>query len=194
VADERPARWWQTIPGALTALAAVLTAATGLIVALRPATAPFGRPSTPPAAEAGSLVLPASTAAGGASSASPARGSRAIALPAAAEVKLAGGAMVVRLLSARLEPYNGETRSLVVTVRYTNAGRYPANFWDRSFRLLIDDVPRAPISDLNKLVDGQSAEEGDVVFQVPATATRVTLRIINGDEHTDLPLDLEDVR
>ena len=33
--EEQPKSWWGTIPGVLTAIAALLTAVTGLIVALR---------------------------------------------------------------------------------------------------------------------------------------------------------------
>jgi hypothetical protein len=184
VVDERSTPWWQTIPGALSALAAVLTAITGLIVVLRPA--PTERTAAPPAvSHVENGVVAASTP----SNATP-RAARQLALPNPVEVRLAHGDTVVRVLSARLEPYNTNARSLVLTVRYTNNGRYPANFWTATFRLLVDDVPRAPTNDLNKVVDGQSAAEGDVVFEIPATTRRVTLRILSGDEHADVPLDV----
>ena len=185
MADERSTPWWQTIPGALSALAAVLTAITGLIVVLR-SPAPPDRSAAPPAAShADSSVVPASTPA----TTTPAAG-RQLVLPNPFEARLAHGDVVVRVLSARLEPYNTNARSLVLTTRYTNNSRYPANFWTSTFRLLVDDVPRAPTNDLNKVVDGQSAAEGDVVFEIPATTPRVTLRILVADEHIDLPLDL----
>lgn len=185
MADERSTPWWQTIPGALSALAAVLTAITGLIVVLRPPVAADRAGAPAPASHAESGVVPASTP----SAATPAA-ARQLVLPSPFEARLAHGAVVVRVLSARLEPYNSNARSLLLTTRYTNNSRYPANFWTSTFRLLVDDVPRAPTNDLNKVVAGQSATEGDVVFEIPATTTRVTLRILVADEHVDLPLDL----
>jgi hypothetical protein len=111
------------------------------------------------------------------------------------EVKLAQGDIVYRILSARLEPYNAEKDALRFTIRCTNKGAYPMNFWDRSFRLLVDNVPRAPISGLNDIVDGQSAKEGDVVFEVPTGEDKVVLQISaptasGTDETTEIPLDL----
>jgi flagellar motor component MotA len=32
--EQKPQRWWQTVPGILTATAGIITAVTGLIVAL----------------------------------------------------------------------------------------------------------------------------------------------------------------
>jgi hypothetical protein len=111
------------------------------------------------------------------------------------EVKLAQGYIVYKILSARLEPYNAEKDALRFTIRCTNNDDYPMNFWDRSFRLLVDGVPRAPTSGLNEIVDGQSAKEGDVVFEVPTGENRVVLQISaptpsGTDETTELPFDL----
>jgi hypothetical protein len=80
------------------------------------------------------------------------------------------------------------------TVRCTNNGAFPMNFWDSSFRLVVDGVPRAPISGLNEVVDGRSAKEGDVVFEVPTGENKVVLRIsaptTSGSETTEIPFDL----
>ena len=77
------------------------------------------------------------------------------------------------------------------TVRLTvNGGIGGANFWDDSFRLLVDDVPRAPISNLNEQVKPNSAKEGDVVFEVPTTKNDVVLQIRQHDDHTEIPFDL----
>jgi len=59
----------------------------------------------------------------------------------------------------------------------TNNGKYPANFWAASFRLLVDGVPRAPENDLNELVDSHSAKEGMVEFVILDPATDVGLQI-----------------
>jgi hypothetical protein len=59
MADEpKPQSWWQTLPGILTAVAAVLTAVTGLIVALR-----GGTPSAPGGTAAPLPAIPAAPAA-----------------------------------------------------------------------------------------------------------------------------------
>ena len=97
---------------------------------------------------------------------------------------------MIDLLQGRLEPYNATTRSLTLMVRLTNNGSYGTNFWTRLFRVLIDGVPRAPTNDLNEVVDGHAAKEGDVVFSIPNDAKSVTLRLIWGNEQTDIPLDL----
>jgi hypothetical protein len=50
--EPRPHSWWQTLPGILTAVAAVLTAVTSLIVLLRSSDQPKVTPVTAPAAPA----------------------------------------------------------------------------------------------------------------------------------------------
>jgi hypothetical protein len=94
------------------------------------------------------------------------------------------------VLRAHLEPYNATARSLVMSVRFTNNGRYPANFWASTFRLVVDGVPRAPTNGLDEVVDGRSAKDGEVVFEVPRDTKTAALRVISGDEQTDVPLDL----
>jgi hypothetical protein len=105
-------------------------------------------------------------------------------------VKLAAGAAVVTILSAQVAPIDAERRTLTFDVRYTNAGRYPANFWGRSYRLIVADVPREPTNSLNEVVGADSAKEGEVVFELPRGAKDVTLQISAGDEKTRLPFKL----
>jgi hypothetical protein len=191
----RPVSWWQTLPGVLTAVAAVITAVTGLVIALKPSSSPPPAGSrdaaiVEPAQSGSSPVIDraAGTRVAATGGATTAAGS--LPLPTPSEVKLAAGAMDIRILSMRLEPFNAQNRSLTIRLRYLNSGRYPANFWSASFRLLVDGVPRAPTNLLDEVVAGQSATDGDVVFEVPAAATMVTLRVLSGDEHTDIPFDL----
>jgi hypothetical protein len=103
-------------------------------------------------------------------------------------VKLAGGDAVITILSARIEPIDLERRALKFRVRYMNAGRFPANFWSRSYRLIVDEVPRAPTNALNEVVDSNSAKDGDVVFEVPAGIKEVVLQISAGDEKSRIPV------
>jgi hypothetical protein len=199
----KPVSWWQTLPGVLTALAAVITAVTGLVIAVRsnddsprdPEPSAVTAASTqagavPPATTADALattaVPPATTAAPVASAAG-----GGISLPSGMDVRLAAGDVTLRILSARVEPFNREKRSLVLSVRHTNNGRYPQNFWAASYRLVIDGVPRAPTNGLNEVVQGESAKEGEVIFEVPAEAKQVVLRISAGDERTEIPFALQ---
>jgi hypothetical protein len=187
--------WWQTLPGVLTAFAAVITAVTGLIVAVRPFRSPAE--SRPPIEDSGSGASSGATTAastvsntGDATPGPSKAAAQAVRLPSPSQVKLAHGDIVIDLLRARLEPYNATTRSLALRVRLTNNGNYGVNFWTASFRLVVDGVPRAPTNGLNEVVDGRAAKDGDVVFDVPTEAKSVALRLIWGDEQTDVPLDL----
>jgi hypothetical protein len=187
--------WWQTLPGVLTAFAAVITAVTGLIVAVRPFRSPAE--SRPPIEDSGSgassgVTTAASTVSntGDATPGPSKAAAQAVRLPSPSQVKLAHGDIVIDLLRARLEPYNATTRSLALRVRLTNNGNYGVNFWTASFRLVVDGVPRAPNNGLNEVVDGRAAKDGDVVFDVPTEAKSVAVRLIWGDEQTDVPLEL----
>jgi hypothetical protein len=194
--EPKSGSWWLTVPGVLTGLAAVITAVTGLAVGLHQINAPSGTEKAAP--EKPAAVTPQKSASSDTTtSQTPSSNDAAqqsLALPAGMEAKLrkcaSCGELVYKILSARLEPYNSEKRALRFTVRFTNNDRFPENFWDNSFRLLIDDVPRAPISNLNELVEGQSAKEGDVVFEVPTTENQVVLQISANDDTTKIPFDL----
>jgi len=185
-----PPSWWQTLPGILTGIAAIITAVTGLIVVFnrtgnrsedpRPASV-----SAPIVAQPGSPAASRTPGPGGG-----AGRAQSIALPALSRVKLAGGVADITILSAEIEPLDLERRSLKLKVRYLNGGRYPANFWSDSYRLIVDDVPRAPTNLLNEVVPGDSAKEGDVVFELPVSAKNVVLQISSGEEKSRLPFTL----
>jgi hypothetical protein len=189
--DPQSLRWWQTVPGA------IITAVTGLIVALhqagvldaltgrgaqaaRSASAPV-ETATPVAMPGPVLTVPPST---------PIEQSTSYPrpLPAGTEVRL--GPFGYEIRAARLDRRNVEQLTLRFTVRMMNNGRYPANFWDATFRVLIEGVPRAPVGGPNKVVAGQSAEDGVVEFVVPVAAKSVVLRVPHADESTEIPVDL----
>jgi hypothetical protein len=72
------------------------------------------------------------------------------------------------------------------------AGAVATNFWSDQFRLLVDGVPRAPDSELNVVVETGSARDGEVSFEVPASAKTLTLRIQYAENAVaDLPLKME---
>ena len=188
--SSRPS-WWQTVPGILTGIAAIITAATGLLVVLNRSTparledATRSSQSASAATPAGSAVQSGSQAGGAATAA------QSIALPTLNQVRFADGEAVIKILSAEIEPIDSERRSLKFVVRHTNTSRYPENFWSASYRLIVEDVPRAPTNLLDEVVDGNSAKEGEVVFQVPVSVKAVVLQISNpGNDKNRIPLSL----
>jgi hypothetical protein len=106
------------------------------------------------------------------------------------EVQLNRPYFTYKVLSTELDRPNASTLLLRFHVRFTNNGGAPANFWNASFRLLIDGVPRAPIGSLNELVDSHSAKEGTVEFTMPDTTTGVMLQLRGGSEVVEIPIDL----
>ncbi len=81
------------------------------------------------------------------------------------------------ILKIELDRYELDQLSLSFTIRMANQTSYPANFWNASFRLLADDVPIAPIGDLNELVDGNAVKEGVVRFALPAGTKKAALQV-----------------
>ena len=198
MADEPKSQgWWLTLPGILTATAGIITAVAGLVAALHQAgvftTAP--RPVQQPPSRTATAPPPASphagVATGGRSTAPPPTGPATPyprALAAGTEVRV--GSAVYRILAAQVDRRNTETLALRFTVRMTNNERFPANFWGESFRLRVDGVPKAPVGDLNMVVPAQSVEEGVVEFVIPVTTQAVVLQVKQGDESTEIPVDL----
>lgn len=182
--EPRSTGWWQTLPGILTATAAILTAVGGLIVAfhqagffdrasqrtpqlqnetLRPQTVTGSTSATPTIPDTRKSMPNTSTA------------PYSVILPAETEVR--AGDAVYKILTARLDHYAPGKLSLRFEVRMVNNGRFPANFWGASFRLLVDGVPRAPDNSLNELVESNSAKEGVVEFVIPDTVKDVGLQV-----------------
>ncbi len=199
--EEKSRNWWNTLPGIITGLAAVVTALTGLVVAIKQTG--WFETQTTPAIRIQSGSLPAAPSAGApsavtresppvASSPSPTMSVRTVGLPALRDYTLGG--TTYTLLQAELSPQTTEKDALQIRIRMMNNGRYDTNFWDRSFRLIVNGVPMAPESNLNELVPAQSAKEGNVIFVVPRGTTNGKLKISFGDSSTEIPLDLASPR
>ncbi len=192
---ERSQSWWQTLPGVITAATAIITALSGLIVAInqtgwfaaRPAAVANSAPrsSAHPGASAAADATPTTQ---NASSPSPAARAISVELPALREYQLGGATFA--LLAADLSPRTTENDQLRVRLRMLNHERYDANFWDNAFRLLVNNVPTAPISGLNEVVPGQSAKEGDVLFVIPHGTPSATLVLTHGNDSTNIHLPL----
>jgi LEA14-like dessication related protein len=200
--EEKSKSWWYTLPGVITSLTATITALTGLVVAIRQ-TGWFGL-QTPPAITTSSTSAPAALPNAAApvvpaqnpprvtSPTSPARPAYSVGLPAMRDYKL--GTATFTLLKAEVSPQTTEKSALQIRVRMMNDNRFDTNFWDRSFRLIVNGVPIAPESTLNEVVPAQSAKEGDVIFVVPRGTTDGKLKITYADESTEIPLALESPR
>ena len=117
--------WWRTLPGMFTAAAGLISAITGLIVAVQQL-----RPESHP---------PTARSAKGAESTTPA--DSAIDRPSAIRVQFpagrhaeANGGLRYDVLSTGARAGNPGQVTLALRVRLTNPGRFPANFWSASFR------------------------------------------------------------
>lgn len=185
--EEQTRSWWHTMPGMLTGAAAVITAVTGLFLAANQAGWLRRDQNAEPAALQTDLQTaePASSRGTEAAGMMAAPGNPAL-KPAVTEVTL--GSVQLTLLDVRNEQRNPETNGLRIAMRFYNRGPYPANFWNANFRLLVNGIPRAPTGDLNKVVEGHSALEGDVEFTVPAKAASLVLQIRIGEETTEIAL------
>jgi len=83
-----------------------------------------------------------------------------------------------------------QRRSLKFAVRFVNGCRYPSDFWSSSFRLIVDNVSRAPTNFLDEVVPADSGKDGDVTFEVPAGTEEVVLQVSSGDEKRRIPFKL----
>jgi hypothetical protein len=167
--------WWLTLPGILTGLAGLISAVTGLVVAvhqLRPSDHPAAS-TTPPAATA-----PASTGGGGGSATQAAGGARHVAFTAGRRAQI--GDNRYDILAAAVGAGNPGETALKLRVRMANGGRYPANFWSSTFRLRVGTAVSAPTNALDAVVAGGTTDVGEVDFTVSASARRATLLV--GDD------------
>lgn len=189
--EPKPTSWWHTMPGVLTAVAAILTAATGLVVALGE-NGVLGGSDEPPARVAGSGMVEGGIAGVGEPRAATVAARRARAPegptlePEIREATL--GDATYTLLTVDARPRNQDQLALRIGVRMRNDGPYPANFWDGTFRLLVGGVPRAPVGGLNAVVQGHSAEDGEVVFHLPTAPRPLALQLRLGEETVEIPL------
>jgi TIR domain len=96
----------------------------------------------------------------------------------------------VRILKAEVVRRNSEKLALRVSLRMT-AGRFGEYFGSESFRLLVDGVPRAPISGPSKSVEENAPQDGEVLFVFDDTTESIVLLIHSGSEVTKIAFDLK---
>lgn len=108
------------------------------------------------------------------------------------EVRLSGGKLVLKILSAHLEPFNADTRVLRLNIRWTNNGNSFVRNYYWTLRLLADDVSHAPNDSLFEEISAHSAKDLEYAFNVPVNAQRVILKITNDEgEEAEVPFDLK---
>ena len=182
------------MPGILTAIAAVITALTGLLVAIQQAGWFDHHPRSAP--EIGtSKSQPETSAPQSAGEAQASTGSRndsqSPALPLPQDVRIRSGEAVFELLSAHLEHDSPDRNTLLLTVRMTNNGSNPTNFWSASFRLVVDGVLRAPTTNLNELIAPHSSSDAKLEFEVPSNVSEVGLQMGEvGEGKPAIPISL----
>lgn len=187
--ESEPKGWWQTLPGLLTAVAGIVTALTGLLLAVHQMGC-FDRSPVSQVQPHTTTDRSHSTEAEGGAHPETSPTSRQLILPTNTEVRF--DESVYKLVAARLDPYASGKVSIHLTVRMTNNGRFPVNFWAASFRLLVGESLQAPTNDLNKIVASHSLEEGDVDFVIPANISSVGLQMGDvGESKPTLTLNLQ---
>ena len=179
--------FWRTLPGVLTALAGVITAVAGLMLAFdqirsRSARAPEDEqsstasqspgPSSPSPASPPSAIRAATTA---------------LIVGPPNEVSFKQGGLVFRVLTARLEPFNQDTRLLSVSLRFSNNMKSLDRSYYSELRALADDVPQAPMDQ----IEAHSVKDIAYTFRLPAGTRTLALRITRDEEAGDIPLHLK---
>jgi hypothetical protein len=217
MADESPKTWWQTIPGFMTGIAALITAVCGLIVLLRQSNPPV--PSTPaqeaavshnsgaqglqPAqSHATSWARPPAHPPSSSHTKSDAETTptipwsplRIASLPAKREYVL--GTLLDKaryvLVSANIAPRSAESDKLIVKIRFMSEGRqgYQSELSSSQFQLLIDERSVRPVVYFMDLIPTGDSRDKDVVFFVESSITHAVLRIQVGVSSAEIPLEL----
>jgi hypothetical protein len=204
--------WWTTLPGLLTAAAALLTAVTGLAVALNqmgvvgepsePGSATVSTSSetpTPDAAEVAPTPSLASTpeeegetnqgeATGQAGPTEQKNQTFDSTLPLNRPIRL--GNVSYEILRSTIEPEADGQLAVRLTVRMKCYSDYGANFWDNSFRIAVGEDRYPASGGLNEVVEGQATKRGEVVILVPESARTAELLLRYQDSNKTVPFTI----
>jgi hypothetical protein len=167
-----------------TALAGLVSAITGLIVAveqLRPARHQSAAATAASVANASSPTT--NNSGGGTGTGSSSLAFRASAtqagFPAGRHVEANGG-LRYDILSAHVSAGNPGQVTLSLRIRVTNPGRFPSNFWNATFRLRVGADTRSPTGFLDDVVNGGTTDIGEIDFTL-AAATRIASLLVGDD-------------
>lgn len=183
--------FWTTVPGIITGLAAIVTAVTGLIVALNGAG--FFSKNTvanKPATEIKKDDIKKTADSVINKTAQPPKQTvNYKPVFSITHVKIEDHEYTV--LDASIEAETPETNSMAIKIKYKNNNNYsPATFWNEGFRLAIDGSLTAPSGDLSQLVERHAEQEGTVTFDVPNTAKELALHIFDVGKDVTIPIKL----
>lgn len=117
----------------------------------------------------------------------PYQAASAIAIPPIAEI--AHGDLIYSLLSGDVAS-GASGRRVRLRFRLSNESPYGANFWDSAFRLAITGRVLQPSSGLNEIVDGHSARQGVVTFDIPPDGNPAVLQVLGANRTAELQIDL----
>ena len=194
--EGRRAGWWSSAPGVMTAIAALITAATGLLLGLNQVgwLSPASSPATSAASVKAPPVVAATTspsvaaargslAASGSSSAVSASGYR-VSIPLEREFRV--GDISYEILAATARPDADGKLALVMSVRGRSYRAYDANFWDASFDVTVGEDVVPASGGLDELLPANATQRGDVLFVIPADTRDavLTMRFQGGEKRT----------
>jgi hypothetical protein len=186
--DEK--NFWTTVPGIITGLAAIVTAITGLIVALNGAGL-FSKP-------AGANKASTETKQEVKKDADSLTGKKDEPQKPVEKLKPVFSMTSIKIedheysiLGSSLEAITPESNSLKIKIKYKNNSNYsPATFWNEGFRLAIDGSLTAPSGDLSELVERHAELVGTVTFEVPNNAKDLVFHILDVGKDIAVPLKL----
>lgn len=115
----------------------------------------------------------------------------ALQFPQGKEVALTsmGTQVTFTVITGRTEPYNPENQKITLKIRcFLHEGRGGMNFWESSFRLLVNEMPYAAQGGLNEVVENESFKDGEVYFLIPTAVRKADLKITFYEEYTVVPL------
>jgi Effector-associated domain 11 len=91
--------------------------------------------------------------------------------------------------TAKIASYSNDKNLITIGLRCINHDRYPINFWNNSFRFKAENYPKfAPTGDLNKLVDADSFQDGEITFLLPKNVTTGEVIVATSDENKSITI------
>lgn len=177
----------------MTAVAAVITAVTGLVLGLNQiGVFDSSDSSAQVSADRNRAPAPSGPAESGNRSATESA-SHAYQANLPLKEKMRSGVVTYEILGYEVRPDSDGKLALSLSIRATYDGRYSFNFWDDSFRLAVGEDTYAPSSGLNELVASESSKVGTVLFVVPDTTRTAELKIRFEEGPRTVPFELQPV-